>query len=167
MSSRATSHVTDMAPKEVRLRAVEVDDLPALFQHQLDPDAIRMAVVNPRDADAFNAHWAKILSDPGIVARAILADDLLVGHVSCFRMDGQDSVGYWIAKAHWGRGIATRALALLLEEVTIRPLYARVARANVASLRVLERCGFVIIGYQQTPADDRYPACEEAILQLA
>jgi RimJ/RimL family protein N-acetyltransferase len=154
------------SPKSVRLRDVEPLDLPALFEHQLDPDAIRMAVVNPRDAEAFEAHWANVLCDRSIIAKAILADEILVGHVSCFNMDGQDAVGYWIAKQHWGRGIASRALALLLEQVTIRPLHARVARHNHASIRVLERCGFMITGYQTSRADDRFPECEEALLTL-
>ena len=125
-----------------------------------------MAVVNPRDLESFGAHWARILGDVSVVARAILADGALVGSISCFEMDGRRSVGYWIAREHWGRGIATRALALLLEEVGVRPLHARVARTNVASIRVLERCGFAITGYQHAPADDRFPACEEALLVL-
>ena len=125
-----------------------------------------MAVANPRNAASFNAHWAKALADPGVVARVILADDAVVGSISCFEMDGLKSVGYWIAKDHWGRGIATRALALLLEQVSIRPLHARAARTNVASIRVLERCGFAVTGYRHAPADDRFPACEEALLVL-
>ena len=80
-------------------------------------------------------------------------------------MDGQNAVGYWIAEHYWGRGIASRALALLLEEVTIRPLTAPVAKHNHASIRVLERCGFMITGYQ-TLCDDRFPECEEAVLTL-
>jgi RimJ/RimL family protein N-acetyltransferase len=57
-------------------------------------------------------------------------------------------------------------MALLLEQVSTRPLHARIARTNAASLRVLEKCGFQITGYEQTPATERYPACEEAILVL-
>lgn len=125
-----------------------------------------MAVVNPRDLESFNAHWAKVLADRSVVAKAILADEVLVGSISCFKMDELSSVGYWIAQDHWGRGIATRALALLLEQVSIRPLHSRVAKTNVASIRVLERCGFEITGYKVSPADDRFPECEEAILLL-
>lgn len=161
-----SDHASRISLDGVRLRDVAAADLPTLFQHQLDPDANRMAVVIPRDAEQFDAHWGKILSDESVVAKAILADDVLVGQISCFRMDGLDCVGYWIAKAHWGRGIATRALALLLREVSIRPLHARAARQNIASIRVLERCGFVVTGYRVAPADDRFPACEEAILSL-
>lgn len=126
-----------------------------------------MAVVHPRDERAFNAHWAKVLADPTVVAKAIVADGHLVGTINCFKLDGHDAVGYWIAREHWGRGIATRALALLLERISTRPLYARVAKSNVASIRVLEHCGFVVTGYQRTPASDRFPECEEAVLALA
>jgi RimJ/RimL family protein N-acetyltransferase len=150
----------------VQLRDVEPDDLPTLFQHQLDPEANRMAVANARDEPAFNAHWAKILGDPTLTAKAILVDGCVVGVINCFKLDGQDAVGYWIAREHWGRGIATRSLGLLLEQVATRPLNARVARSNLASLRVLEHCGFTVTGYQLTPASDRFPECEEALLIL-
>ncbi len=148
--------------KGVQLRDVETRDLPVLFQHQLDPEGIRMAVVNPRNAEAFDAHWRKILSNPGVIAKTITLDGLVVGHISCFRAEGQDEVGYWIAKEHWGKGIATRALALLLEQVTIRPLHATCARANAGSIRVLQRCGFTLAGCHLEPASERYPACEVA-----
>ncbi len=76
------------------------------------------------------------------------------------------SIGYWIARDFWGKGIATHALALLLREVSLRPLYAHVATTNEASLRVLQKSGFVIERVQLSPADDRYPECEEAVLVL-
>ena len=150
----------------VRLRPVANDDLPTLYLNQLDPDSVRMAVVNPRDAHSFDAHWAGILEDVTVTARAILADEVVVGCISSFLADGQCSVGYWIAKEHWGRGIATRALALLLQEVKTRPLYARVASHNMGSIRVLTRNGFTIKSYRMAPANDRYPACKEALLEL-
>jgi RimJ/RimL family protein N-acetyltransferase len=142
------------------------DDLPALFEHQLDPAAYRMAMVTPRNLPAFQEHWAKILNDPHNITLAILLDGLLVGHISCFPLAGQSHVGYWVAREHWGRGIATQALALLLARVPIRPLHACAARTNAASIRVLTRNGFVITGYRTTPADDRHPAGEEALLRL-
>lgn len=151
----------------IRLRAVETDDLPTLYRYQLDPEANRMAAVNPRNLETFYAHWAKTFNNPHVIARAILSDGVLVGHIACFRADEKDNVGYWVGKQYWGRGIASRALALLLEEVTTRPLYARVASHNVASLRVLTRFGFVVTRYQVSPPDERYLECEEAVLVLA
>ena len=150
----------------VRLRPVQAGDLPRMFQLQLDPESNRMAVTIPRTAEAFDSHWAKALEEPGNIARAVLLGEAFVGYVCCFPMDGQDHVGYWIDRAHWGRGIASRALRLLLLEVTKRPLVATAATSNAASLRVLQKCGFVVAQVRLSPASDRYPECEEALLVL-
>ena len=57
-------------------------------------------------------------------------------------------------------------MRLLLLDVKARPLHAYVATINVASLRVLQKCGFVIDHVRMSPASDRYPACEEVALML-
>lgn len=151
----------------IRLRDLCADDLPTMYRHQIDPESVAMALVNPRKPEDFQAHWTRVLTDTNNVTQAILLDDEVVGHISCFKMDGKDHVGYWIAREHWGKGIASRALALLLEKVTVRPLHAMAARSNPASIRVLERNGFRITGYHMcTGEDPRYPACEEADLIL-
>jgi len=137
-----------------------------MYELQLDPDSNRMAVTIPRSREAFDAHWAKALDDTGNAARAVLLDGEMVGYISCFPMDGEDHVGYWLDRAHWGQGIASRALHLLLGEVTKRPLVATAATSNMASLRVLQKCGFVVEEVRSSPATDRYPACEEAVLVL-
>ena len=154
------------AADRVRLRPVVPADLPRMFDLQLDPESNRMAVTNPRTREAFDSLWAKALGDPSNTTRAILLDEAFVGYVSCFPMDGEDHVGYWLDRGHWGKGIASRALRLLLGEVIRRPLVATAATTNRASLRVLERCGFVVEAVRQAPATDRYPACEEVVLVL-
>src|SRR6188768_1615969 len=134
----------DSTNNDIRLRNVVVDDLPALYEMQLDPESNRLAVSNPRTAREFDAHWAKRLPNPAVTAKAIVLGDELVGTVSAFPRDGRSHVGYWIRREHWGRGFASRALELLLLEVATRPLFAHVATSNGASRRVLEKCGFVI-----------------------
>jgi RimJ/RimL family protein N-acetyltransferase len=150
----------------IRLRNVERDDLPRMFEMQLDPESNRLAVTIPRSAEAFEAHWGNVLRDPSLTAKAILLGEKMVGTVSCFQLDGQANVGYWVSREHWGKGIASRALELLLIEVATRPLYAHVATSNAASLRVLQKCGFVVESVQISPASDRYPECEVALLVL-
>jgi len=63
---------------------------------------------------------------------------------------GAASFGYWLGKAYWGRGIATEAARMLSDDALsrrgLRRLEARVFAANVASARVLEKCGFVLEG---------------------
>ena len=127
----------------ILLREPREEDLPTLFEHQLDPEATRMAAFPPRDREAFFAHWRKILADDSLLKRVIVADGAVAGHVGAFDMAGVREVGYWIAREHWGRGIATRALGMFLPLEPIRPLFAHVAKHNVGSIRVLEKCGFV------------------------
>ena len=147
----------------VRLRPVEAGDLPRMYEWQLDPDSNRMAVTIPRTREAFGSHWAKSLRDPANTVRAILLRGSFVGYISSFPMDGEDHVGYWIDRAFWWKGVASRALRLLLREVTKRPLTATAATGNGASLRVLQKCGFVVEQVRRDPATDRYPECEVAV----
>ena len=128
---------------EVRLRDIEANDLPIFYEQQLDADATRMAAFPARDRAAFDAHWAtKILGNPAAVKQTILVDGQVAGHIGSWSQDGVRLVGYWIGKEHWGKGVATRALAAFLHLVTERPLHAHVAKHNVGSIRVLEKCGF-------------------------
>ena len=130
----------------VVLREVSPDDLPVLFEHQRDPAATAMAGFPARDRAAFTAHWERILADPGVLARAVVADGRPAGNVVSFEHEGRREVGYWIGREFWGAGVATAALAAFLDLETARPLYAGVARWNAGSLRVLEKCGFAVCG---------------------
>lgn len=127
---------------DIRLRAVEDDDLPILFEHQLDEQANRMAAFRPRDRDAFMTHWGKILDDPTVIARAIEIDGEVVGNIGSWDGPGVRLLGYWVGRQHWGRGIATAALTAFLDEDRSRPIHALVAAHNTGSIRVLEKCGF-------------------------
>ena len=103
-----------------------------------------MAAFPPRERDAFMEHWGSILQDASGVHRTIELDGTVAGFVVLFGFEGRREVGYWVGREFWGRGIATRALAALLDEVSERPIYAGVAETNVASIRVLEKCGFTV-----------------------
>lgn len=128
---------------EIILRQIVETDLPLFFEHQVDPEAIRIAAFPARGREAFMAHWAKILADPAVVTRAIVFEGEVAGNVVAFEQKGVTLVGYWIGREYWGRGIATSALSQFLPFVTTRPLYAHVAKHNLASIRVLEKCGFL------------------------
>jgi RimJ/RimL family protein N-acetyltransferase len=90
----------------------------------------------------------------------------VAGNMVCFPREGKREVGYWLGREFWGKGIATQALAALLREVTERPLYARVARSNVASIRVLEKCGFTTIGGETYVDEAMGGEIDEALLEL-
>ena len=118
------------------------DDLPIFYDHQRDPEANRMAAFPPRERDAFMTHWGSIVRDASVVVRTIELDGVVAGNVVLFGYEGRREVGYWIGREFWRRGVATRALSAFLHEVAERPIYAGVAETNVASIRVLEKCGF-------------------------
>lgn len=150
----------------VHLREIEEDDLPRLCEFNLEPDSNRLAMTISRGADAFAAHWKNVLTDPNVIAKAILVGSVLAGSISCFKHDGLNNIGYWLGQDFWGKGVGSRALELLLKEIQSRPLYARVATTNRASLRVLQKCGFVVQSVHLSPASDRYLECEETLLIL-
>jgi RimJ/RimL family protein N-acetyltransferase len=152
---------------DFRLRTITVADLPTLFDFQSDPEANRMAAVVPRTWEQFEAHWQKALANAAITTRGILLDEQLIGQITCFQAEGKSWIGYWIDRSHWGRGCATNALALMLEQVSVRPLHARVAVHNAASRRVLQKCGFTELERCMCPGDERFLPCEEVILVLA
>jgi RimJ/RimL family protein N-acetyltransferase len=131
-------------PSDISLRDLADADLPILFEHQLDPEATQMAAFPSRDRDAFMAHWAKILADATVRKQTILVDGCVAGNIVSFEQSGEREVGYWIGRDYWGQGVATRALAAFLAHETARPLYGYVAKHNIGSRRVLEKCGFTI-----------------------
>ncbi len=155
---------------DVRLREVTAADLPIFFEHQLDPEANYMAAFTRKDYtswEAFTAHWTRILSDDTTTNRTILCDGEVAGHVSKYE-EGPDhpEVTYWLGKAFWGKGIATAALQAFLVHITARPIYARAAKDNRGSVRVLEKCGFTIVGEDKGFANARDHEVEEYLLQL-
>ncbi|MBA3531876.1 MAG: GNAT family N-acetyltransferase [Ardenticatenales bacterium] len=153
----------------VFLRDVVESDLSIFFEQQLDWSANQMAAFTarePSNRDAFSTHWSKLLRDDTILKQTILFNGQVAGHVLSFEHMGQRQVGYWLGQEYWGKRIATRALAAFLEQVKIRPLYAQVAKDNVGSRRVLEKCGFRICGEDKGFSNARWMEVEEFLLTL-
>lgn len=55
-------------------------------------------------------------------------------------------IGYWIGEGYWGKGLATWALRAMTDDAfkipAMQKLYAPVMGPNIASKRVLEKCGY-------------------------
>jgi RimJ/RimL family protein N-acetyltransferase len=136
------------------LREVREDDLDALFEQQREPEGVAMAIFPAREREAFDAHWRKVLADDRNVVRAIEVDGRVAGNIGSWEQDGRRLVGYWLGSEFWGRGLATAALAELVEELGTRPLHAWVAASNLGSIRVLEKCGFVRVGTHTTDVEE-------------
>lgn len=152
----------------IALRMITDTDLDAIFEFIRDPDSVHMAAFTAEDPDdrtAFDSHMAKVMGSPEITNRAVTSDDRLVGTIAAFPLEGVMEVTYWIDRSFWGRGVASRALELLLHEVPVRPIRPRVASDNIGSLRVLHKVGFKAIGTEVSYAAARGAAIEETILE--
>jgi RimJ/RimL family protein N-acetyltransferase len=132
---------------DVILRDVTEPDVEVFFRQQLEPEGIAMAAFPARDRAAHMAHWTKILAVETNVTRTIDAGGQVAGYAgSWVNEHGVREIGYWLGKDHWGKGIATAAIGQFVAVIQERPLHAVVADHNVASIRVLEKCGFTRLG---------------------
>jgi len=152
------------------LKVVLDSDLPVFFEQQLDPEANRMAAFtskDPSNREAFDAHWGKIRAAPTVIIRTIEADGQVAGSVLSYQEGPFPEVSYWLGKEFWGKGIATQALKEFLAQVdTRRPMQARVAKDNRASRRLLEKCGFLIVGEARGFANARGEEIDELVMEL-
>jgi len=151
------------------LREIEDRDLGVLFEHSRDRDAIRMAAFTSPEADDrtnFERRWARLRSDGSTTNRVVEIDGRVVGHIASFDLEGHREVTYWIGRDDWGRGIATRALQEFLQLEATRPVYGRAASDNAASIRVLTKCGFLVVGEGRGFAHGRNEETDEVVLRL-
>ena len=155
--------------KSISLREVINSDREIFFQQQLDPEANFMAAFtakDPSDREAYDAKMDKILKDDTITIKTILFNEEVAGSVLCHGWFGDPEVSYWIGQEFWGKGITTRALSIFLKNIDIRPLYARVVKDNIGSIKVLEKCGFVPFGEDRGFANARGEEVDELIFVL-
>ena len=153
----------------VRLRAPIESDVAIFFEQQREPEAMRMAAFSskdPNDREAFDARWSRIRGDDDVRIRTIEDDGAVAGYVASFMRGDVREVSYWVGGAFWGRGVASTALGKFLEEETRRPLVGRAATDNIASRRVLEKCGFVEIARERAFANARGEEIEEVVMRL-
>lgn len=153
----------------ITLRKTVAADLEHFFLFQLDEEANHLAAFtskDPTDKAAYLEKYNKCIQDPTINMCTILVDDVIVGSIAKFEIEGQAEVTYWIDKKYWGQGIATQALKALLANEKARPVRGRVAFDNPRSQKVLENCGFVRVGSDSGFANARHAEIEEFIYML-
>jgi RimJ/RimL family protein N-acetyltransferase len=129
----------------IDLRAIDDDDLDAVFEMMRDRDSIAAAAFTAEDPDdrgAFDAWITRQRTDPDVAYFVVTERGGFAGTIAAFTIEGDREVSYWIAQHAWGRGVATEALRLLVSREPERPLFARAAAHNAASIAVLEKNGF-------------------------
>ncbi|MEZ0607699.1 GNAT family N-acetyltransferase [Fibrella sp. WM1] len=155
-----------MIQNTITLTETDKEDLNVFFTFQLDEEANHLAAFtakDPTDKAAYIEKYTKHLADPTIHSRTIRVNDVIVGSIAKFVIDGDAELTYWIDKQYWGQGVATAALSKFLAIEPSRPIQARTAFDNYGSQRVLEKCGFIKIGTDRGFANARQAEIEEFI----
>lgn len=129
------------------MRPTTHEDVADFWAHQ---QANRLEAGTSAQRQAFTARWRGILDNRDAPVRTIVADGQVVGYVAHFERNDLPEISYELGRPHWRKGFATAALLQFLREIEVRPLYARAAQDNAASIRVLKKCGFAIV------AQDRF-----------
>lgn len=140
----------------MRLREITEADYEALFDIQNNEEAHHQAAFSTlKDREASDAHLNRILALESVILLGIEVDGRLVGNIGKWMMGDDPELMYWIGREHEGKGYATQALGLFLEQYTTRPLFAHVVADNVASIRVLTKHGFELVEEMMGFADAR------------
>lgn len=127
---------------KIKLRPRGPADDELHFAWQSDPAQVA-TTVPARSRPDFDAWIARIAADPAVILRTITGDGAMVGTINTFVIEGERYIGYRVANEHWGKGIATEAIRQMVALDASRPLYAVVLASNVASVKALQRNGFV------------------------
>ncbi len=136
----------------IRLRDFAESDLEALLKQANNPNIARYLTESfPSPYTKEDAvFWISTGCKEG-VTKVIEYQNNFAGSISATALKGEHrfsaSVGYWIAEDYWGKGIACKALNMLTDEMfsstEIVRLYAEVYSPNTASMKVLEKSGYL------------------------
>ena len=159
-------HVKPLTPPDPPLHddAIRLEPLAQAHGRELlailgDPDIVRFTRVPPDPDETWVAGWiARYESgweDASRAAFAIYAhdDDALLGWAGLVELDRerrQGEIGYLVAPAARGRGVAHRTVTLLtrwgFDELGLERLELRIDPENVPSTKVAERAGYRLEG---------------------
>jgi len=141
------------------LRPGWAEDAPTLARAIADESVVRNLATAPwpfalEDAEAFLAAPRDPAMPSFLITERTTSDPVIVGACGLGRRpSGAVELGYWIGRAHWGKGFATeagRALIDIARALKLPRLEASHFVDNPASGRVLEKLGFVATGLSAT-----------------
>ena len=160
MLSLDLSSLPTLTTARLALRELRMSDAPEFFALRSDPEVMRFVHRTPAatidDASAWIAsvrerqrantcvQWAITLTD----------SDALIGVIGPWRLipeHHRGELGYTLARAHWGQGLASEAIAAVVDHsfsvFGLHSLEAWTDPRNMASMRALEKNGFVREAY--------------------
>ncbi len=148
-----------ISTERLLLRPMTVADLEDIYEYASDREVVQYLRWGPHPNRAFTLEyieevlseysngkdgpWVIQLKDPAKVVGAIHAMDLDRTHNSA-------EIGYVLSRCYWNRGIMTEALMTviryLFRKLELNRIQAFHKLENVASRRVLEKCGMKLEG---------------------
>lgn len=148
--------------KRLVIRLIEASDMPALFALNSDEEVVRYTPHQPWKTPADGEAWfSRVTANHGkgdaLQFVIVLRDGgRPIGTMVLFHFNepvGSGEVGYSLMREHWGKGLATEALAAFVEfgfgACAFRRLEAQIDPRNAASAKVLEKTGFAQEGHQR------------------
>jgi ribosomal-protein-alanine N-acetyltransferase len=147
---------TTFATERLLLRPLAPPDAADLFAVFSDPEVMRYWSSAPWEdigqAERYIASAAQDLASGAMlrVGIVVAATGQLIGQLALHHFDVQNrrcEIGYALGRAHWGKGYMAEAMRALLghafAELALNRIEADVDPRNPASMRALERLGFV------------------------
>ena len=151
----------------MRLREITEADYPVLFAMQNHAELHWQAAFSThRTAEQSAAHLDRIRSLADTIILGIEVDGHLIGNIGKWVMGDEPELMYWIDPAHQRKGYATAAVDLFLREFEPRPFFAHVVSDNLASIKVLEKHGFIKFEEITSHSDVRNAEVQEFGLRL-
>ncbi len=144
---------TVIAEPNVTIRPLQLSDAEAVQRYASDESVAGTTTIPqpyPEDGgEMFVKQAVEAHANEEAFYFGILADGELIGAIDLRSIECENRTvecGYAIAASHWGKGIATRAVALALRcafcELRVDIVFAHCLKRNPASARVLEKNGF-------------------------
>ena len=134
----------------LRLRALAVDDAPAIFRYTSDPEIARFTLWPPHKSEEVTREFLRLFSQPVFLSWAIIVqpEETATGMVffhSFSKRHRKAELAFNLARTHWKKGFATEAagvaLAFAFPQLNLNRVEATCMPANLGARRVLEKTG--------------------------
>ena len=146
--------------KRLILRKYKIEDAQAMFDGWCsDPEVAKYVTWNPHqnveETKILLTSWIDQYNNPDAIRYGICLKDseMLIGSIDVVGYrDGNPEIGYCLSKNHWNHGYMTEALEAMTKHLFLlgfNKIVIAAATDNIASNRVIEKCGFIFTHQEQ------------------
>ena len=141
----------ELRDDDILLRRPDAADVDAIVAACSDEEIVRYIPLMPVPYERADAEWwidrAEQAWLDGSACPFVIVDADTGGLLGAIEVRPErGDIGYWMAPPARGRGLCTRALRLILDWHTERPVWLTTHPDNAASQRVAEKAGFRRVG---------------------